>query len=155
MLIKSVQGQLKLMCQADCALTKFSWGAAFGWPCTVPFAVGRAITVMASKAVGGGQPQVALVTGASGITGRHCVDALLQRGGGQWRVVTLARRDLQGLGRDDAEAVQQVSAPAGAAGYRSSGARGPLSCWAGEGRGAWPTSSSFNPQLHVSGPCQW
>ena len=85
---------------------------------------------MASKAAASGQPQVALVTGASGITGRHCVDALLQRGNGQWRVVTLARRDLQGLSREDAEAVQQVGAGSGAACFCSSGARGSSFCWA-------------------------
>lgn len=58
-------------------------------------------------------PNVALVTGASGITGRHLVDALLRRntpdaGGQAWRVVTLARRDLEGLSTEDAKDVTQA-----------------------------------------------
>ncbi|KAL4427895.1 hypothetical protein ABPG75_001984 [Micractinium tetrahymenae] len=59
-------------------------------------------------------PNVALVTGASGITGRHLVDALLRRRQGHdkdgqaWRVVTLARRDLEGLSAEDAKGVTQA-----------------------------------------------
>lgn len=67
---------------------------------------------MASKgsgtpATGRGQQCTALVTGATGITGRHCVDALLRSKEG-WRVVTLSRRDLQGLSADAASRVTQV-----------------------------------------------
>ncbi len=53
------------------------------------------------------QQLVALVTGATGITGRHCVEALLKRSK-QWRVLTLARRDLKGLGKGEEGAVHQV-----------------------------------------------
>ncbi|KAL4442099.1 hypothetical protein ABPG77_011360 [Micractinium sp. CCAP 211/92] len=60
-------------------------------------------------------PNVALVTGATGITGRHLVDALLRRrnraqdrDGQAWRVVTLARRELEGLSAEDAKDVTQA-----------------------------------------------
>lgn len=45
--------------------------------------------------------------GATGITGRHCVDALLRHEG--WQVVTVTRRDLQGLSKEEAGRVTQVS----------------------------------------------
>lgn len=57
--------------------------------------------------------RVALITGATGITGRHCVDACLRAGG--WRVVTIARRDLQGLSAEDAGRVTQASERRGVA----------------------------------------
>ena len=73
---------------------------------------------------GGGGERTALVTGATGITGRHCVDALLrdQGQGGPWRVVTLARRDLQGLAAADAQRVTQAHGGGGGAGGGSEGA---------------------------------
>lgn len=59
---------------------------------------------------------MALVTGASGITGRHCVHACLKRNE-EWRVITLARRDLQLGGEGATDQVQQVrlrgTSPAG------------------------------------------
>ncbi|EFN56698.1 hypothetical protein CHLNCDRAFT_21968 [Chlorella variabilis] len=61
---------------------------------------------MSSKA---GGARVALVTGASGITGRHCVHACLKRNE-EWRVITLARRDLQLGGEGATDQVQQVKA---------------------------------------------
>lgn len=68
-----------------------------------------------SKAIKMAPPNVALVTGATGITGRHLVDALLRRrnraqdrDGQAWRVVTLARRELEGLSAEDAKDVTQA-----------------------------------------------
>lgn len=80
-------------------------------------------------------PDVALVTGASGITGRHLVDALLRRrtqgkNGQAWRVVTLTRRDLEGLSAEDAKDVTQAGGPGRAGGEGGEGAAPPAgACW--------------------------
>ena len=59
--------------------------------------------------LGGGsnEQRVALVTGLTGITGRHCVEVLLKHKQEGTRVDTLARRDMSLSGRE-AMSVHQV-----------------------------------------------